>query len=675
MGGVRVIRMLAGMVALRAGVDTGGTFTDAVSLVEGGWKVCKVATTPRKPARAVLQALRNLLPGDGGPLELVHGTTHATNALLTGRLGRTVLVTTRGFADVLAIGRQDRPVLYDLEPRPRRPFPPRARIVEAGERMGPDGKAIQALSREEIARVVAAVERLRPQAVAVACLHADRFPRHEERLGRALRRLGVPVILSSRIAPEYREFERFSTAWADAGLCPVTGPALTALDAALRRAWGPDSRLRILRSDGGTCDAASAAEHPVHLLLSGPAGGLSAARTLADARGDREVLTLDMGGTSTDVSLLGAGELPLLPLELGGLSFLCRALPLHSVGTGGGSLARWDAGGALAVGPESAGAAPGPACYGRGGERATVTDAHLLAGRLHPGSFLGGAFRLDVEAARGALVRLGRAARCGAEEMAAAILEGATAGMERAVRRVSLARGHDPRRFTLYAFGGAGGLHAAWLAGRLGFRAVVIPPHPGAFSALGLLQAPPRRTLARSVLIPLPGPGKRRELFRPLLQRARGELEAEGVPRRRMRVRLTLELRGEGQAGEIALPEGPKAAARFHAAHRARFGYAREDRPILLVAVRVSVDGPARGNWPAVPRSRKPVRPFDAAPALLPEGGGRCRLPWYRREELGAGARIAGPAGIAEYSGTTLVPAGWRARVDAFGALELRCRP
>ncbi|MFQ5749238.1 MAG: hydantoinase/oxoprolinase family protein, partial [Planctomycetota bacterium] len=366
------------MVPLRAGVDTGGTFTDAVSPEEGGWKVCKVATTPRQPARAVLRALRSLLPGRRGPLELVHGTTHATNALLTGRLGRTVFVTTRGFADVLAIGRQDRPVLYALEPRPRRPFQPRSRIVEVRERVGPDGKASLALSREEIARVAAAVERLRPQAVAVAFLHAYRFPGHEERMGRALKRLGVPVVLSSGIAPEHREFERFSTAWADAGLSPVTGPALSALDGALRREWGPGSRLRILRSDGGTCDASAAAVHPVHLLLSGPAGGLSAARTLADARGDRDFLTLDMGGTSTDVSLLGAGELSLLPLDLGGLSFLCRALPLHSVGTGGGSLARWDAGGALAVGPESAGAVPGPACYGRGGEGVTVTDAHLL---------------------------------------------------------------------------------------------------------------------------------------------------------------------------------------------------------------------------------------------------------------------------------------------------------
>ncbi|TAH34531.1 MAG: hydantoinase/oxoprolinase family protein [Planctomycetota bacterium] len=649
----------------RVGVDTGGTFTDAAAPApEGGWRVHKVPTTPRAPELGVLEAVRGLLKSGGGPVELVHGTTHATNALLTGRLGRVAFVTTAGFADVLAIGRQDRERVYALEPRPPRPPQPRRRIVEARERLDADGRILIPLSGDEIARVAAAVAALAPQAIAVGLLHSYRNPAHEHALGRALQALGVPVILSSEVASEQREYERFTTAWADAALQPVVAPALRALDAALRRAFGAGSRLCVMRSDGGTASVAAAAQRPVALALSGPAGGLAAARALADARGDDSVLTLDMGGTSTDVALLRGGELPLQSLQLAGLPLLTRGLPVHSVGTGGGSLAAHDRGGALRVGPDSAGAEPGPACYGRGGRAATVTDAHLLAGRLHPQAFLGGGFPLDLAAAENAVRALGARPED--------ILAVATADMERALRRVSLAEGHDTRGLTLYAFGGAGGLHAAWLAGRLGMRRVLLPPLPGAFSALGLATAAPRRTLAMSVLRPLPPEGERSKLFAGLVERALAELEAEGVPRARIRVQTTLELRGEGQAGELALPEGPRARERFLNTHRARFGYAQNDRPVILVAVRVRADGPSASPWRRVAQRRHAPRPFERRRVLLPEGGGRCSAAWYRREELLPGAQLKGPAIVAEYSATTVVPAGWQATVDGFGALELR---
>nr|MBC8329405.1 hydantoinase/oxoprolinase family protein [Planctomycetota bacterium] len=355
--------------------------------------------------------------------------------------------------------------------------------------------------------------------------------------------------------------------------------------------------------------------------------------------------------------------------------------PRQTVGTGGGSLAAWDAGGALGVGPASAGAEPGPACYGRGGARATVTDAHLVAGRLHPEEFLGGEFALDPAAAERALAELGAPAGIDAPAAARAVLEVATTGMERALRRVSLAEGHDPRGLALYAFGGAGGLHAAWLAARMGMDRVVIPPFPGAFSALGLLAAPPRRTLAHSVLEPLPGTAARRALFAPLVERAREELAAEGVAR--ARVRRVLELRGEGQAGEFAIPEGARALERFHAEHRRRFGYAREDRPVILVAVRVQADGPCAAPWSAAPRRSRAAQPRLQARPLPPGGGGARRtgaaqrgerVGWFRREELSPGHHFRGPAVVAEYSGTTVVPAGWRARVGAFGELELEAR-
>lgn len=657
---------------IRVGIDTGGTFTDAVSPgADGEIRVHKLPTTPERPATAVLDALAAL--AGSSPTALVHGTTHATNALLTGRLSKVVFVTTAGFADVLAIGRQERNELYSLEPRPQRPPQPRSRIVEVHERLDADGQPIESLSQWEVQRVVDEVQRRRPEAVAIGLLHAYRNPAHEVLLAEALRVLDVPVFASHEVAPEYREYERFTTTWADAALTPVVAPALEELDREVRTRFLGSAEVRILRSDGGTATVHAAAADPVHLALSGPAGGLAAARTLADARQDGAVLTLDMGGTSTDVALLPPGEPELAPMSLGGYPLLARGLPVHSVGTGGGSLASWDPGGALCVGPESAGAVPGPACYGRGGAQTTVTDAHLVAGRLHPEHFLGGEFDLNAGAAHQALATLGDRAGLSARETALAVLEIATADMERALRRVSLAEGHDPRRFHLYAFGGAGGLHAAWVAARLGMRSVVLPPHAGAFSAVGMLAAPARRTLARSVLLPLPTQRERRELFAEMEARAREELEGEGIPAGAIRMRRVLELRSEGQGGEFALPEGPRLRERFHEEHERRFGYRREDRPIVLVAARLRAEGPSGSPWVARELIDQKAKPFETRRALFPEDAQpeEREVAWFRREDLGPGSWLRGPAIVAEYSGTTVVPQAWMARVDAFGALVL----
>lgn len=643
----------------RLGVDTGGTFTDAVAADgSGGFRVVKEPTTQRRPEQAVLRCAR-ALTGGGPAEEVVHGTTHATNALLTGRVGRAVFVTSSGFADLLAIGRQDRAGLFELEPRARRAPLPRRLIVEDGA---------------DAAAVVRAVLQRRPAAVAICLLHAFRpgpAQRRERVLAAALRRaLGpaVPVFASHRLAPEAREVERGATAWAHAALAPVVGPALRELAERLRAEHG--AGLRVMRSDGGTASARAAAAEPAQLALSGPAAGLCAARALADARGDGAILTFDMGGTSTDVALLPPGETPLAPLTVGGLGLLVRGLPVHTVGTGGGSYAWRDAAGALEVGPESAGAQPGPACYGRGGARPTVSDAHLACGRLHADFFLGGGFALDAERAAEALRSI-RAAP-------AQVLEIATAGMERALRRASLGEGWDPRSLTLYAFGGAGGLHACWLAARLGIPRVLIPPLPGAFCALGLLAAPPRRTLVRAVHAEVPvAAAARRALFRGLEEQARAELAAEGVPARLIRLRRILELRGAGQDAVFALPDGPDPAGRFHREHRRRFGYTRTAQPVTLVAARVQADGPSDNPFRPAARARahRPA-PLLRAPALLPESGRagtRARsTAWFRREELAPGAILSGPALIGEYSGTTVLPAGWSARVDRYGALELR---
>jgi len=655
----------------RVGIDTGGTFTDAVlSDGKGGWTIYKRPTTPRTPALAVLDALHELAPMGDGPVELVHGTTHATNALLTGNLGKVAFVVTKGFRDLLAIGRQERESLYALEPNPPRPRQPRARIVEVRERIAAQGQVVEKMESEEVERVVARAASLRPQTIAICLLHAHRNPRHERLLKRALKGLGVPIILSSELAPEEREFERATTAWADAGLVPVVAPALHLLTDAVHAGWGATSAVQIQRSDGGVCSAAAAVEHPIHLALSGPAGGLSAARTLADARGDGSILTLDMGGTSTDVALVPRGEWELKPMTVGGLGLLSRGLPVHTVGTGGGSLAHQDLGGELRVGPQSAGAQPGPACYGRGGEQATVTDAHLLAGRLHSSRFLGGEFSLDEAAAEQSLAR----GRCTPEE----VLEVATAGMERALRKVSLAEGHDPRQLTMMAFGGAGGLHAAWLAERLGIPRVVIPPNPGAFSALGMLAAPKRRTVVKSILNSLPTVSERAASWKTLVQKARQQLAKDGVAGRNVQVRRVVELASEGQAGVFALAEGPRLVERFHSAYQQRFGFQRRDAPIICKALRVQVDGPAPSPWKKVRMRTTTPQPVERRWAMFPEHkprAVRCRADWYEREFLSPGSVWRGPALVAEYSGTTAIPRGWSASIDGWSCLVLEKEP
>jgi N-methylhydantoinase A len=654
----------------RIGVDTGGTFTDAVGKAEdGSWQVFKLPTTAERPSTAVVDAVKRLAPSTGG-VELIHGTTHATNALLTGKLGKVAFVTTAGFRDLLAIGRQDRDEVYALEPQATRPEQPRSWIVEVEERLDASGKAIVPLRKEEVARVVEAVERLRPEAIAVSLLHAYRAPRHEMRLGKALARLGVPVMLSFEVAPEIREYERATTTWADASLAPVVRRSLLDLQQGLNSTCA-GSRLRIMRSDGGTAAVEAATEHPVALALSGPAGGLGAAISLARCRKDRQLMTLDMGGTSTDVAWLDSALPEARPVSVGHIPLLARGLPIHSVGTGGGSLATVDAGGWVQVGPGSAGAVPGPACYGRGGTTATVSDAHLVCGRLLPQAFLGGDFPLDSGAAATALAALGASSNLNAQSAACQVLQVATADMERALRRVSLAEGRDPRDAWLYSFGGAGGLHAAWLADRLGMRGVVVPPLAGAFSAFGLLGAPARRRKTRSVLEALPNTSARRALFAPMVEEARSELVEEGCAPRSLQVQRLVELRGEGQAGVLVLEEGPYLLRRFHELHRRRFGFAREDRPVELHAITVQVDGPSSEPWS---RRRCRAHAAEAKGSTMVWFGTtakRQRASWYSREELRPGAELHGPAIVTEYSATTVVPPGWRGTIDAWNCLML----
>ena len=642
------------------GVDTGGTFTDVVAVVGGRVRVLKVRSTPADPAEAVREALARIAR-DGRPLQLSYGSTVATNALLERRGARVVLLTTAGFEDVLEIGRQTRLRLYDLEPRRPAPLVPRVRRVGVAERVFADGRVEQRLTPLAVARALAAVRRLGAEAVAVCLLHAYANPAHERALARALRGRGVHLTVSHRLSREYREYERTSTVATNA----YVGPLMTAHLARLGRIVR--GRVRVMQSSGGLVAAATAAAEPVRTILSGPAGGVVGAVERARQSGVTRLLTFDMGGTSTDVSLVDGPLAQRSEASVGGLPARVPTLDIHTVGAGGGSLVRVDAGGALRVGPESAGAEPGPACYGRG-TAPTVTDAHLVLGRLVESEFLGGEFHLDAARARAAFVPLARRLGSSVEQAAAGTVRVATVVMERALRVISVERGHDPRDFTLVCFGGAGGLHAVDLAIALGIRRVLVPRDPGLLSAWGVLAADVIRDASRTLRVVDPHPTALARVFSALERSLRPALAREGV--RRPTVERTMDVRYVGQTWEVAVPAGSGWREAFDRRHLQLYGYAEPRAAVEVVTARVRL----RGGAARLPQDGNVRRRGAARPILWREAHfatGPRRTAVHRRDDLPRGSRIAGPAIVCEYSATTVVPPGWRAVVDARGALVL----
>jgi N-methylhydantoinase A len=622
--------------------------------------VLKVRSTPADPARAVSDGLRRLVPGAAPRLH--YGSTVATNALLERRGARVVLLTTRGFEDLLEIGRQTRPELYDLEPRRPEPLVPAARRIGLPERVLVDGRIEQSLDRRAVARAVADVRRSHAEAVAICFLHSYQNPAHEVRLLRALRGSGLHVTASHRLLREYREYERLATTVVNAYVGPLMAAHLRRLGIAAR------GGLRVMQSNGGLVGGATAAAEPVRTVLSGPAGGVAGASDRARRAGFDRVVTLDMGGTSTDVSLVDGTAAYRSETTVAGMPVRVPAVDIHTVGAGGGSLARIDAGGALRVGPESAGADPGPACYGRG-MRPTVTDANLVLGRLVETEFLGGGMRLDAARARLALTAIARQLGRSLEAAAAGVVAVVTAAMERALRVITVERGHDPRDFVLVAFGGAGGLHAADLARSLGMRRVYVPRHPGLLSAWGVLSAEVMRDASRTLRRVSPPQAVLDRGFRDLEAPLRRALGRDGVDRPRLD-RL-LDVRYAGQSYEVTVPYAPRWPADFHTRHRRLFGHAAPDRPLEVVTLRVR----ARGERLRLPPERAP-RGTAARPATrrVYFDGRAMSATVYRRDELSAGRRLRGPAVICEYSATTLVPPGWRLLVEPLGGLVLEDR-
>ena len=654
-------------MAVQIGVDTGGTFSDFIRIDDGAPVIHKVLSTPENPARAVLQGLRHLCPDLDGA-EIVHGSTVATNALLERKGARTALVSTRGFEDVLEIGRQTRPHLYDPFVEKLPPLVPRRLRFGIAERLAYDGEVLEPLAPSEIERVVEQVRRSGAQSLAVCLLHAYANPAHEAAIAEAAQRLGIPVSASHRILPEFREYERCSTTVVNAYLRPVMERYLSSLSESLQGA-----KLRVMRSNGGVMSAERAHQEAVHTVLSGPAGGVVGAFRSAREVGHSRVITFDMGGTSTDVSLCEEQPRTTTETIVAGCPVKVPVLDIHTVGAGGGSLAGIDPGGALQVGPQSAGADPGPVCYGKG-NGLTVTDANLYLGRLHPGGFLGGDMRLDVPRAREAVSDLAASTGLAPEALCQGILEVVNANMEGAIRVISVERGHDPREFALVSFGGAGGMHAADLARRLFIPTVLVPAHPGILSAYGMLVSDYVQEYAHTLLIPTAElTGKRAdEAFEDLEARGREAMRAEGVAPQDIEISRFVDMCYAGQSFELVVPWNERSSDEFHRRHESRYGYADSTRPTLIVNVRLRVMGPAGvAHRPLL--AADSVRDGDAHVDTVPmwvESGWQ-QAPVYDRQRLQPGQHLPGPALITEYSATTVVPDDFTARIDDYFNLVL----
>ena len=718
---------------IRIGIDTGGTFTDFVAARGPRIDAFKLPSTPRNPAEAILSGIARILTESGAaPSDIVHGTTVATNALLERKGARTALITTEGFQDVIEIGRQNRPEIYNL--MVTRPAPLVTRELRFGitERVAPDGSVTTSLDNRQLATTIKHISDLSSgvESVAVCFLFSFANPAHEREVGRALESLGIPVSLSHEILPEFREYERTATTVINAYLVPLMSRYLSALVEGLRTVvsgqeavasgqWSVVSEersvasgarvasskkiakqssrkssnlqhgqlttdhwplttnppltttLRVMQSNGGSVSAATAALEPVRAILSGPAGGVIGALRVCAAAGVRDIITFDMGGTSTDVALCRGEARTTNEALVAGLPVAVPVIDIHTVGAGGGSIARVDSAGALRVGPESAGADPGPACYGRG-EEVTVTDANLVLGRFGGSDLLGGEMKLDIDRARFFVSKL--AAEMSRfspkpltpERAALGVVRVANANMERALRVVSVERGQDPRLFSLVSFGGAGGLHVCELAEALRIQRVLVPLSPGTLSALGVLLGDVVKDYSRTVML------KTAELDWKTLDQSHAGLERqalrdlrnEGFKADRVKLIRSAAVRYIGQSFEIEVPFTRRLDVSFHAAHRERYGYADKTRAIEIVSLRLRGIGVT--DKPRLKRTTslatRSAAPEHLARVFLTERA--ARVPLYSRDRLRAGTRFHGPAIVAEYSSTTMIPNGWRASVD-----------
>ncbi len=640
------------------GIDTGGTFTDFVLWQNGGIRVHKVLSTPAAPEQAILQGIIELgLEPDG--LRVVHGSTVATNAVLEGKGVKTVFVTNRGFADLLTIGRQNRRQLYELQPLPESPPVSPELCLETGGRISAQGEILEPLTDTDLEQLCAQIACLQPRSVAINLLFSWMDGDGEKRIAEALPG-DLFISRSSVVLPEIREYERGMATWLNAWIGPLVQGYVERLQAGL-----PGCRLSVMQSSGDTVAAHQAGEQAVRMLLSGPAGGLVAAAFVA---GQSRLLTFDMGGTSTDVALIDGQPRLTSEGHIAGYPVAVPMVDMHTIGAGGGSIAWLDKGGMLQVGPESAGADPGPACYGNGGCKPTVTDANLVLGRLRADAFLGGKMPLDEAAAKQAVQQLADVMGCSMRQAASGIIELANEHMVRALRTISVQRGIDPQGFTLVSFGGAGGLHVCALAEALGLQQAMVPVYGGVLSALGMLVARPGRQLSRTWQVSLQSISSAAidEKLDELARQGIAALAEEGVAANQCSLQPSLDCRYTGQSYTLNIPwqHLQQSEEAFHAQHRVRYGHSME-LPVELVNLRMAVTGPAPDLV---------LGAVDSAAINVVDEDIQ-GVKHHPRVGLVPGEIIKGPAIISEQIATTWLAAGWRCRVDEVGNLLLSCRP
>lgn len=669
---------------MRVGVDIGGTFTDLVLSENGQLAIHKLPSTPHNPAQAMLAGIEAIAGGRLGELaQVAHGSTVATNAILERKGARTAFITTQGFRDILFIGRQNRPVLYALQPQLPPPLIPRELCFEVPERLDHRGQVLIPLDRAALDSVLDAAAAQDVESIAVCLLYSYINPAHEHAVRQRIVERGLleawQVALSCEVLPEFREYERASTVALEAYVRPLMGRYTGELMTHLPEGAG----LRVMKSDGGVMSAARVRQYAIQTALSGPAAGVMGAYHVARLAGFDQVITLDMGGTSTDVAICPGEPVRRAQSEIDGLPLRVRLLDIETIGAGGGSIARVDAGGVLRVGPASAGAEPGPACYGRGGIQATVSDANAVLGRLDAEHFLGGGMELNLKAARKAVKSVADTLNLTVEAAARGIIDVANANIDRALRRVSVARGYDPRDFTLVVFGGAGGLHACAVARQLEIPRVLVPRYPGVLCAFGLLVADVVLDYTRAILAPVTAQLIEHIAFilEEMVTQARDDLAAEKVERRRRTYVASVDMRYAGQAFELNVPFTGEddLAAVFHAAHERAYGHSLPDRTVEVVNVRLRALGQVSHPELQAENGDGDDEDFAGASYAVP---GEARLgekkapdgtgiTLYDRALLPPGARFGGPALVFQLDSTTYVQPGWSAHVDHYRNLIL----
>jgi N-methylhydantoinase A len=649
------------------GIDTGGTFTDFIYHDGAVWQVFKHLSSPENPAEAVLEGLKQVA-GNGSRI-IVHGSTVATNAILERKGAKTAFVTNKGFVDILLIGRQHRSRLYDLSFRRHPPIVAEDMCFGVPGRVLYNGKELEALDVDAVRKVCSDLRQAGVASVAVCFLFSFANPSHEIQVAEALRSSEISVTMSHEILSEFREFERASTTVINA----YVSPKMKRYISTIRDRIDEDDTIRIMQSNGGSISAETAMTESVKTILSGPAGGVVGAFEIGRLTGLDRLITFDMGGTSTDVSLVDGNLSMTLESEISGFPIKTPMIDIHTVGAGGGSIASVDAGGALTVGPESAGADPGPVCYGRG-ERITVTDANLFLGRLIPDQFLGGNMALSPDRLKAPFERVAASLSMDPITLAEGIVSVANANMERAIRVISVERGYDPREFTLFSFGGAGGLHAAFLARQLSMPKVLVPRHPGILSAIGMLMADVIKDYSQTVMLDQEkaDPGLLKKYFEPLDQKGIQEMLREGTDPSGMTLEHYLDMRYEGQSFEIITPFSNDFIETFQRLHEKNYGY-RNNRSVEIVNIRLRARGiPKKPVFETLPDAGK--QPSDGVaigerPVVF--DGNPVATKVFSRPSLGCGHVIPGPAVIVEYSATTVIPPFATGRIDRFGNIVL----